>query len=147
LSNTSDSVRQPLSKVGSEDSQRVIIILLQILVGGLVTGGGLAFSYLAVNTFGTILGVIHFSIGVASLALGAVIFRKSRISKGLLISLNALVIIYSLVSEALIQIQSLLPPSAAQDSLIGSVIAIIMSAIIIVSLLVVGSFQYLSLKA
>ena len=124
---------EPASQsMNSTKNRRITVNILQILVGGLVTGGGLAFATFAVNSFGSMLGIIHFSIGVVVLISGIVMVSKRNLSRNLLLFLNGLVIVYSSFSESLVEIQALLPTSAAMDSLIGTVIAIIMSFVIIV---------------
>ena len=124
--------RTAQSMSNGANNGRTAVNILQILVGVLVTGGGLAFATFAVNSFGSMLGIIHFSIGVIVLISGILMVSKRNLSRNLLLFLNGLVIVYSSFSESLVKIQALLPTSASVDSLIGTVIAIIMSFVIIV---------------
>jgi hypothetical protein len=100
-----------LSATNSESArgQKIAIITLQLLVGGLVTGGGIAFAYFAVNNFGTALGTIHFLIGIIALAAGIVALSRFPAQKFLIMT-NLLVIAYSSVSELFVELQSLCHP-------------------------------------
>lgn len=107
-----------------------LITALQFFVGGLVTLGGAAYASLATYPVGTALGLIHLVVGLTGLFGGYAILRRKPWSTQFLIALNIVTIVYSAFSEALAQIYALLPPGI-NDSLIGTVIAIIVSAIII----------------
>jgi hypothetical protein len=115
--------------------RRSAIIALQFLVGGLVTVGGTLFAALAVNSFGTGLGLIHLSIGVIGILSGVAFLQAKPRSRSLLLAINAVTIAYSSFSESIVEIQSLLPSFASIGSLIGTVIAIIMSFAVIALLL------------
>jgi len=108
-----------------------VIIVLQFLVGALVTFGGAAFTILALNPFGTVVGAIHLSIGVAGLLGGVLVVRRKDLPRKFLLPVNGVTIIYSSLSESLAGIKSLLPTSAFHDSLIGTIVAIAMSSVLI----------------
>lgn len=114
---------------------RTAVKVLQFLVGALVTFGGASFAAFAINAFGTLLGLIHLSIGVAGLVTGILISRSEELPRRLLIAVNAVTIVYSASSESLVEAESLLPSFAATGSLIGTGVALIMSAAIIYLLL------------
>jgi hypothetical protein len=107
------------------------LTVLQFLVGGLVTMGGSLFALDAVNSFGTALGLIHLTIGIAGLLGAFVMVTVKPWYRNFLLAANILTIAYSSFSESLVEIQSLLPSFAAVGSLYGTVIAIIMSGAII----------------
>jgi hypothetical protein len=115
--------------------RRSAIIVLQFLVGGLVTMGGTLFATLAVNSFGRSLGLIHLSIGVTGILSGVAFLQAKPRSRSLLLAINAVTIAYSSFSESIVEIQSLLPSYASIGSLIGTLIAIIMSFAVIAILL------------
>jgi hypothetical protein len=115
--------------------RRSAIIVLQFLVGGLVTMGGTLFATLSVNSFGTSLGLIHLSIGVTGILSGVAFLQAKPWSRSLLLAINAVTIAYSSFSESIVEIQSLLPSFASIGSLIGTLIAIIMSFAVIALLL------------
>lgn len=115
--------------------RRSAIIVLQLLVGALVTMGGILFATLAVNSFGTDLGLIHLSIGVTDILSGVAFLQAKPWSRSLLLAVNAVTIAYSSFSESIVEIQSLLPSFASIGSLIGTLIAIIMSFAVIALLL------------
>ena len=102
------------------------------MVGGLVTLGGGAFAAFALNDLGRAFGEIHLFLGLVGLATGFVmVLRPKNFPRTLVLAINGITIAYSALSEAAVEAQTLLPSDAAMDSLIGTVIAIIMSAAII----------------
>jgi hypothetical protein len=107
------------------------ITTLQFLVGVLVTIGGAAFATLASSSFGRSLGLVHLSIGLIALAGGFIALSTKSWSWQFLLVINVLTIAYSSSSEGLVQMDSLLPLFASLASLIGTIIAIIMSGAII----------------
>ena len=76
-------------------STRTVVIVLQFLVGALVTMGGSLFAIDAVNSFGTSLGLIHFSLGITNLLAGIVYLRATKWPRNFLLVINALTIGYS----------------------------------------------------
>ncbi len=112
-------------------NKRPAVTVLQFLVGALVTLGGSAFAAFAFTAFGRSLGLTHLSVGVIGIIGGFVALRARSRSWRFLIIINALTIVWSSLSESLVEIDSLLPTSASMDSLIGTIIAIIMSGVII----------------
>jgi hypothetical protein len=111
--------------------KRQVVIILQFLVGSLVTFGGAAFTLLAVNPSGTALGLGHLSIGVAGLLVGILAVTRSALPFGTLLAINGVTIAYSLLSVSIAAIQSLLPVPALHDSLIGTFVAVVMSGALI----------------
>ena len=109
---------------------RQIITVLQFFTGGLVTLGGAAYAKFGVYPYGTILGSIHFLIGIISVFAGYAFVERKAWSRNLLIGTNLAVVLYSAFSETMAQVYSLLPPGI-NDSLIGTIIAIIVSAVIL----------------
>jgi len=111
---------------------RRAVVALQFLVGGLVTFGGYAFAFFAANSFGAALGWIHFAVGLVGL-LAALLTLTVRISQlwGFLIAINVVTIVYSLFSESLAETESLLGGPDLLGSLIGTLIAVLMSTAII----------------
>lgn len=111
---------------------RWAVVVLQFLVGGLVTFGGYAFAYFAANSFGAELGWIHFAVGLVGL-LGALLTLTSGIFRlrGFLVAINVVTIVYSLFSETLAETESLLGGPDLIGSLVGTLLAVVMSAAII----------------
>jgi ABC-type glycerol-3-phosphate transport system permease component len=112
---------------------RKLTAVLQFFVGGLVTLGGAAYARDGVYPLGTALGVIHLSVGLSGLVGGYAFLTRKVWSRRFLIAINVLTILYSGFSESLAQVYSLLP-SGVNDSLVGTVIAIVVSAVIIFTL-------------
>jgi uncharacterized membrane protein YccC len=106
-------------------------IILQFLVGSLVSLGGAAFAAFAFSSYGRTIGIVHLSIGILGLAVGIYAASSRSWPRQFLITVNVLTIAYSSLSEVLVEVQSLLPLDAALDSLIGTIIAIIMSGAVI----------------
>jgi hypothetical protein len=113
-----------------EWTTRQIITVLQFFVGGLVTFGGIEFARNGVYPLGTALGLIHFSVGVTGLFAGYAFFRRKAWSRVFLLGINMVTIGYSTFSESVAQIESLLP-GVLTASLIGTIIAIVVSCTII----------------
>jgi hypothetical protein len=97
-----------------------------------MTFGGYAFAFFAVNSFGAELGWIHLVVGLVGLLAGFLTLT-GRISqlRGFLIAINTVTIVYSLFSETLADTESLLGGPDLVASLVGTLIAVVMSAAII----------------
>jgi hypothetical protein len=109
---------------------RELVTPLQFFVGGLVTLGGLAYAAAGTYPIGTSLGLVHLAIGFVGLYGGYASLKRKAWSRDFLIAINGVTIAYSAFSETAAQVYSLLPPGI-NDSLIGTIIAIIASASII----------------
>lgn len=111
---------------------RSAVVALQFLVGALVTFGGFAYAFFAVNPFGVELGWVHFAVGLGGLLGGFLLFKVSiqRLSL-FLIAINSVTIAYSLLSEGLAEAYALLEGPDLLASLVGTAIAVLMSASII----------------
>jgi hypothetical protein len=107
-----------------------ITTALQFLVGGLVTLGGAAYARSGTFPVGTALGLIHLAVGLAGLLGGYFFLRRKPWSREFLIGINSLTISYSALAEGLAQMYAFLSPGI-NDALIGTIIAIIVSAVII----------------
>ena len=92
--------------------------------------GGIGYASSAVYPVGTALGLIHLAVGLADLFAGYAFLRRRAWSPALVVAMNGVTIAYSAFSEAAAQIYSLLPPGI-NDSLIGTLIAIVVSGTII----------------
>jgi hypothetical protein len=136
---TKDHPAEPKQRVGAG---KTVVTVLQFLVGALVTMGGSLFALLAVNNFGKSLGLIHLSIGLAGLVGGFVALKERSWSKIFLLGINVMTIGYSSLSESIVEIESLLPSNSALGSLIGTIIAILMSATIIYVLMMKRNLQH-----
>jgi hypothetical protein len=114
------------------NATRRAVVVLQFLVGGVMTFGGYAFAFFAVNSFGEQLGWIHFVVGLVGLLAGFLTLtaRMSQL-RGFLIAINIVTIVYSLFSETLAETESLLGGPDLVASLIGTLIAVVMSGAII----------------
>jgi hypothetical protein len=107
-----------------------IITVLQFFVSGLVTLGGVAFATGGTYPIGTLLGSIHLAIGLIGLYAGYLFLKRKAWSTKFLIVINGLTIAYSGFAESLAEIYAYLP-RGINDALIGTVIAIAVSAVII----------------
>ena len=79
---------------------------------------------------GTALGSVHLAVGLTGLYAGYAFYRGKSWSKKFLIAINGVTIAYSTFSESLAEIYAYLP-RGINDALIGTIIAIIVSAAII----------------
>jgi len=112
-------------------NRRQLVLVLQILVGSLVTFGGTAYVIFAVGPLGTAFGSGHLLTGLAGLTIGIVALRRKVLPQKALLGINILTIVYSAVSDGAAGFLSLLPTSAFHDSVFGTLIAIIMSSLIV----------------
>jgi hypothetical protein len=116
----------------SSQATRPAVVVLQFLVGGLVTFGGYAFAFFAVTSFGAELGWIHFAVGLLGLLAAFLALTGSILQlRGFLVAINIVTIAYSLFSETLAETESLLGGSDLIGSLIGTLVAVVMSAAIL----------------
>jgi hypothetical protein len=111
--------------------RRRLVLALQILVGSLVTFGGTAYVVFAVNPLGTAFGSGHLVTGLVGLTVGIVTLRRKVLPRNALLGINVFTIAYSAASDAAAGALSLLPSSAFHDSVIGTLVAIIMSSLIV----------------
>ncbi len=114
----------------SGEKKREIIVALQFFVGGLVTLGGAAYAAGGSYPLGTALGLVHHSVGLTGLFGGYAFLGRTPWSRRFLIWTNVATIVYSAFSESLAQIYALLPPGIT-DSLVGTIIAILVGAVIL----------------
>lgn len=114
----------------SVERKREIIVALQFFVGGLVTLGGAAYAAGGTYPLGTAVGLVHLSVGLSGLFAGYAFLRRTPWSRKFLIWANVATIFYSAFSESLAQIYALLPPGIT-DSLVGTIVAILVGGVII----------------
>ena len=110
-----------------------IIAAMQFFVGALVTLGGAAYARFGTYPVGTAVGLVHLSVGLAGLFGGYVFLRNLPWSRTFLMAINGITIGYSAFSESLAELYALMSPGI-NDSLIGTIIAIMVSTAIIYSL-------------
>jgi len=109
---------------------RQIVIVLQFFVGGLVTLGGVAYAKSGTYPVGTAVGLIHLAVGLTGLLAGYAYVRRTSRSREFLVGINVVTIVYSALAESLAEVYALLPPGV-NDALIGTIIAIMVSAVIV----------------
>lgn len=107
-----------------------VVTALQFFVGGLVTLGGAAYARFGTYPFGTALGLVHLAVGLAGLLGGYIVYRREPRARRFLIVVNLVTIAWSAFSEGMAQVFSLLTPGI-NDSLIGTIVAVLVSAEII----------------
>lgn len=107
-----------------------IVSVLQFFMAGLVTLGGAAFARGGTYPVGTALGLVHLAVGLTGLFAGYSFLTRKTWSRKFVIVINGVTIGYSALAESLAEIYAFLPPGI-NDALIGTIIAIIVSATII----------------
>ena len=113
------------------DSRIQVAAVLQLLVGAIVVLGGAALVYFSVDLTGKALGIIHAALGLAGLSVGLLLWKKSRIGWTMTIWVNALIIAFSIASEAVLSALNSLASDQFVDSVIGTVLAVFIAAIVI----------------
>ncbi len=116
---------------------REIVTALQFFVGGLVTLGGVAYTRGGTYPIGTTLGAVHLAVGLTGLYAGYAFFKRKSWSQKFLIAINAVTIAWSTLAESLAEIYAYLP-RGINDALIGTIIAVIVSGVIILLLSNIG---------
>ncbi len=112
------------------ESRHGLITALQFFVGVLVTLGGAAFAMSGTFPVGTALGSVHFVVGIGGLVGGYAVYRRKPWARAFLIAINIVTIAYSAFAETLAEVYAYLP-RGINDALIGTVVAIVVSAAII----------------
>jgi hypothetical protein len=112
------------------ESRQGLITALQFFVGALVTLGGAAFAETGTYPVGTGLGSIHLFVGIAGLVGGYAIYRRKQWAKTFLMAINVVTIAYSACAETLAEVYAYLP-RGINDALIGTIVAIAVSAAIV----------------
>lgn len=120
------------SRAGKPDSgaRRELVTALQFFVGALVTLGGLGYASSATYPVGTALGLVHLVVGLVGLYAGYSFLKRRRGSARLLLWINGVTIVYSAFSEGAAEAFALMTPGIG-DALIGTIVAIIVSVVII----------------
>ncbi len=118
------------AKTGRSQERRDLLTALQFFVGGLVTLGGVGYARSATYPVGTTLGLIHLTVGLTGLFAGYSFLKREPYSRRFLIAINAVTIVYSAFSESMAEIYAFMPPGIG-DALIGTILAIIVSGVII----------------
>ncbi len=109
---------------------REVITILQFFVGGLVTLGGASFARVGSYPIGTLLGSIHLAIGLTGLYAAYAFLNRKTWSISFLYVIASVTIAYSALAETLAEIYAYLP-RGINDALVGTIIAMIVSAVII----------------
>jgi hypothetical protein len=115
---------------GVGQKNRELVTALQFFNGALVTLGGLGYAASATYPVGTALGVIHLLVGLIALFAGYAFLKREPYSRRLLLAINGVTIAYSAFSEGLAEAYALMTPGIG-DALIGTIIAIVVSVVII----------------
>lgn len=112
-----------------------IIVILEIVVGGIVFLGGTALTVFAMNK---VLGIIHAGLGLFAFPVAYGIWKRDAWAWNAALGLNLLSIAYSIVSETIVISGVLLPPADLQDSSIGTIVAVMISIAIVILLVIFG---------
>ncbi|MDG6906434.1 MAG: hypothetical protein JRN20_11680 [Nitrososphaerota archaeon] len=121
----------------SKQKSHEIITVLQFFVGGLVTLGGAAYTRSGTYPVGTALGSVHLVVGLTGLFAGYAFVKRRSWSGKFLVTINSVTIVYSAFAESLAEIYAYLP-RGINDALVGTIIAIVVSVVIIYMLSVVS---------
>ena len=111
--------------------RRETVLGLQFFLGGLVTFGGVAFALNGTYPFGTALGGVHLIVGVSGLYGGYAFLRNMAVSRRHLLWVDCIILAKSTFSQTDAEINGYLPRGIT-DSLIGTIIAILVSVIAII---------------
>ncbi|HYY91080.1 MAG TPA: hypothetical protein VE955_03755 [Candidatus Dormibacteraeota bacterium] len=115
-------------------SRTLVLVILELIVGGIVVLGGAALVYFSVDATSKALGIIHATLGLIGFSAGFLLWVKSSKAWTVVISANALIIAFSTASEVILSVSNSLPSGQFVDSIIGTIAAVLIAAIVIVML-------------
>ncbi|OLB46609.1 hypothetical protein AUH73_06225 [archaeon 13_1_40CM_4_53_4] len=113
----------------------LLTAILELIVGGVVVLGGAALISFSVDATGKALGVIHGALGLVGLSAGVLLLAKKGMVWTLTVWTNVLIIVFSTASEVALFGAGSLPSDQFVDSITGTALAIVITAVVIVLLM------------
>jgi hypothetical protein len=115
---------------GNANIRVLSLAILELIAGGIVLLGGAALIYFSVDSLGEALGIIHSTLGIMGISAGFLLWAKTKGSWTLTVLTNLLIIAFSLASELVLSVTSSLPRGPFVDSIVGTVVAVLIAAVV-----------------
>lgn len=117
-------------------ARSLLIVVLELIVGGIVLLGGVALVYFSTDTIGMSLGVVHAILGLMAFPAGYLLLTGKPGARTLTLGVDAVIIAFSIVSEIILSTVGSLPSGPFLDSIVGTAVAVLIAAIIVYELMI-----------
>jgi hypothetical protein len=120
----------------SDSRSRVLLLaVLELIVGGIVVFGGAALVYFSTRTTGMSLGIVHAVLGLMAFPTAYLLLTGKARARILAMGVDAAIITFSIISEILLSITGSLTSGPFADSVIGTVLAVLIATAILYQLM------------
>jgi hypothetical protein len=119
----------------SLSTRAALLTVLEFIVGGIVVLGGAVLVYFSTDAIGMSLGVVHAILGVMALPAGYLLLTGRARARTLTLWVDATIIAFSTISEIILSTTGSLPSGPFADSVVGTVLAVLISTIILYQLM------------
>jgi len=111
---------------------RVVILgVLELIVGGIVVLGGAALVYFSNDATGMSLGVVHAILGLSAFPVAFLLLTGKVGARTLALGVDAVIIVFSAVSEITLSTTGSLSSGPFFDSVVGTSVAVLIAAVIV----------------
>lgn len=112
-----------------------LLAVFEFVVGGIVVFGGAALVYFSTDAIGMSLGIVHAILGLMAFPAGYLLLKGKAGARMLTLGVDAAIIAFSTLSEILLSTTGSLPSGPFADSVIGTVLAVLIATIILYQLM------------
>ncbi len=118
----------------STNDRTSLLAVLEFIVGGIVVLGATALLYFSNDVTGMPLGVVHATLGLMAFPAGYLLLTGRARARTITLGVNAAIIAFSTVSEIILSTTGSLPSGPFNDSIVGTVVAVLIAAVIMYQL-------------
>src|SRR3989442_11131975 len=108
----------------------LLLAVLEFIVGGIVLLGGAALVYFSIDSTGKTLGIVHAFFGLMAFPAGYLLLIGKARAQVLTLGIDVAIIAFSTGSEVILSTTGSLASGPFTDSIIGTTMAVIISAAI-----------------
>ena len=109
----------------------LILAVLEFIVGGIVVLGGAALVYFSNDATGMSLGVVHAILGLSAFPVAFLLLTGKVGARTLALGVDAVIIVFSSVSEIILSTTGSLSSGPFFDSVVGTAVAVLIAAVIV----------------
>jgi len=109
----------------------LILAVLELIVGGIVVLGGAALVYFSNDATGMSLGVVHAILGLSAFPTAFLLSTGKVGARTLALGVDAVIIVFSSVSEIILSTTGSLSSGPFFDSIVGTAVAVLIAAVIV----------------
>jgi len=109
----------------------LILAVLEFIVGGIVVLGGAALVYFSNDATGMSLGVVHAILGLSAFPAAFLLLTGKVGARTLALGVDAVIIVFSSVSEIILSTKGSLSSGPFFDSIVGTAVAVLIAALIV----------------